>query len=81
MEGFCKHDMSMYIGLFTLFFGLAMDLTYMYTDYPPREEKVWKCVSIGFVVPLGHFIYRQRSEQLVVLSSTFEGQPQSKDYD
>ena len=78
MEGFCKHDMSMYIGLFTLFFGLAMDLTYYYTLIALiREEKVWKCVSIGFVAPLGHFIYRQRSQQLVVL----EGQPQSKDYD
>ena len=75
----------MYSGLFTLHcflvWPVAMDLTYMLWLFSPRKEKVWKYVSIGFVVPLGHSIYRQRSEQLVVLSSTFEGQPQSKDYD
>ena len=45
------------------------------------RAEYWKCVSIGFVMPLGHYLYRHRLEQAVVLSSTIEGQYQPKDYD
>ena len=44
------------------------------------RAEYWKCVSIGFVMPLGHYLYRQRLEQAVVLSSTIEGQYQPEDY-
>ena len=36
------------------------------------RAEYWKCVSIGFVMPLGHYLYRHRLEQAVVLSSTIE---------
>ena len=45
------------------------------------RAEYWKCVSIGFVMPLGHYLYRRRLEQVVVLSPTIEGQYRPQNYD
>ena len=66
-----------------------MDLTYFsYLCHPEKcigsvffcRAEYWKCVSIGFVMPLGHYLYRHRLQQVVVLSSTIDGQYKPEDY-
>ena len=53
----------------------------MYWKWFFSRTEYWKRVSIGFVMPLGHYLYRHRLEQAVVLSSTIEGQYQPENYD
>ena len=85
----CKYDMLMSDGLFTPLFrsGHGSHLLF-FIDVTQRNvlevvfsrAEYWKCVSIGFVMPLGHYLYRHRPEQVVVLSSTIEGHYQPEDY-
>ena len=81
--------MLMYDGLLTSLFWSGHGSHLLFLLLSPREmywkwffsrAEYWKCVSIGFVMPLGHYLYRHRLEQVVVLSSTIEGQYQPEDY-